>query len=267
MVRNVCALVVLVAVVTRMAVAAHQQPASPPVADSRARQYSYDIVATYPHDATAFTQGLLFRDGYLYESTGLNGRSSVRRVRLETGEVVERRDVDERYFAEGLAERGGELFQLTWVTETGFVYDRATLALKRRFRYRGEGWGLTYDGERFILSDGSATLRFLTPDGFAEVRRLRVTDQGGAVERLNELEYVRGRIFANVWLTDRIAIIDPARGRVEGWIDLSGLAPAVSTESGDAVLNGIAYDEHSDRLFVTGKLWPSLYEIRLRPLR
>jgi glutamine cyclotransferase len=237
---------------------------SAPVQPAAPVTYTYQVVHTYPHDAKAFTQGLIYRDGVLFESTGLNGKSSVRRVQLETGKVLQKHDVDKKYFAEGLAEAGGELFQLTWDSGTGFVYDRETFAPKRRFSYHGEGWGLTHDGTRFVMSDGTPALRFLDPVTMQESGRVRVTDRGAPVDDLNELEFVRGRIYANVWLTDRIAIIDPATGQVTGWIDLDGLGQHSSTFT-NAVLNGIAYDADGDRLFVTGKLWPSLYEIRIRP--
>jgi glutaminyl-peptide cyclotransferase len=224
--------------------------------------FTYEIVNRYPHDREAFTQGLIYRDGALYESTGLKGRSSIRKVRLETGEILQHRSVARRYFAEGLTEFGGELLQLTWETGVGFVYDRTSLAERRRFSYRGEGWGLTHDGSRLILSDGTPTLRYFDPQTMQEVRRVRVTDRQLPVEELNELEFVRGQIFANVWLTDRIAMIDPESGQVTGWLDLTGLMPA-GNRLPNAVLNGIAYDAAGDRLFVTGKLWPTLFEIRI----
>ena len=224
--------------------------------------YTFDVVRSYPHDARAFTQGLVYRDGFLYESTGLNGRSSLRRVRLDTGEVVQRKDLARRYFAEGLTELGGEIFQLTWDTKVGFVYDRRTFEPKRTFQYRGEGWGLTHDGMQLIMSDGTSDLRFLDPKTMKESRRVAVTAEGRAVEYLNELEYVKGEVYANVWLTDRIAIINPATGQVRAWADLAGIVPAKGRDT-NAVLNGIAYDADGDRLFVTGKLWPRLFEIRL----
>jgi glutaminyl-peptide cyclotransferase len=226
--------------------------------------YSYDVINRFPHDPEAFTQGLVYCDGVFYESTGLNGESSLRKVRIETGEVLQRHAVDGRYFAEGLAAFGGELFQLTWVSGVGFVYDRDSFTPRRRFSYHGEGWGLTHDGTRFIMSDGTPTLRFLDPVTLKETGRVRVTDGGVPVDDLNELEYVGGRVYANVWLTDRIAIIDPASGHVTGWIDLTGLTPNGSSFT-NAVLNGIAYDAANDRLFVTGKLWPTVFEIRLVP--
>jgi glutaminyl-peptide cyclotransferase len=226
--------------------------------------YDYDVVHAYPHDPEAFTQGLVYLDGFFYESTGLNGRSSLRRVRPETGEVVQRVDVARRYFAEGLTHWSGRLVQLTWDTKVGFVYDRASFRQLRTFPYAGEGWGLTQDGRRLIMSDGTSTLRFLDPESLVETGRVEVRGVAGPVEHLNELEVVRDEVWANVWLTDRIARIDPQSGRVTGWIELPGLRPA-SDLTGNAVLNGIAYDAQGDRLFVTGKLWPQLYEIRLRP--
>jgi glutamine cyclotransferase len=226
---------------------------------------SYDVVASYPHDPEAFTQGLIYRDGFLFESTGLNGRSSLRKVRLETGEVVQNRRVDTRYFAEGLTDWGNRLIQLTYTTNVAFVYNLASFATENTFTYGGQGWGLTHDDRRLIMSDGTATLRFLEPVTYAEIGRVSVTADGRPVDRLNELELVEGQVFANVWLTNRIAIIQPASGRVTGWIDLAGLLPAGA--AGHDVLNGIAYDGARDRLFVTGKLWPRLFEIKVRPQR
>lgn len=247
---------VVVAVTITAAASQSLTPAPAPV-------FGYEVVRAYPHDAQAFTQGLLFLDGHLYESTGLNGRSSVRKVRLETGAVLAKRTVDSRYFAEGLTHWGDRLLQLTWETGLGFVYDRASLAPRRTFRYSGEGWGLAQDGRRLILSDGTADLRFLDPESLIETGRVTVRDAGAPVTRLNELEVVEGAVYANVWLTDRIAIIDPETGRVTGWLDLSGLGPAGAAGS-DAVLNGIAWDAAGKRLFVTGKLWPQVFEIRIR---
>ncbi|MGH9202885.1 MAG: glutaminyl-peptide cyclotransferase [Vicinamibacterales bacterium] len=225
--------------------------------------YGYEVVKVYPHDPQAFTQGLLYVDGFLFESTGRFGRSSLRKVRLETGEVVQRHDLDPRYFGEGLASSGNQLVQLTYQTHVGFVYDRESFRLLKNFTYPGEGWGLAHDGRRLIMSDGTPNLRFLDPDTLAETGRVSVTDPSGPVDDLNELEVVKGEVYANKWLTDRIAIITPATGRVAGWIDLSGLLRPRGAD-GDAVLNGIAYDAARDRLFVTGKLWPRLFEIRLR---
>jgi glutaminyl-peptide cyclotransferase len=234
--------------------------------DGQRRQapvYGYEVVNVYPHDREAFTQGLLYRDGVLFESTGLNGRSSLRRVRLETGEVLQQTRLDQRYFAEGLTDWGGRLVQLTWNTNVGFVYDLATLKPLRTFNYTGEGWGLARDQKRLIMSDGSPTLRFLDPETFQVTGRIDVRDGGLPVEDLNELEMVDGEIYSNVWMTDRIAIIAPGTGQVTGWINLAGLMPRGST-AGDAVLNGIAYDATRKRLFVTGKLWPRLFEIRVK---
>lgn len=227
--------------------------------------YTYQVIATYLHDPEAFTQGLLFADGVLFESTGLNGRSSLRRVQLETGAVLQRRDLEAQYFAEGLALVGDRLIQLTWQNQVGFVYDRDSFDLLQTWSYPTEGWGLTYDGQHLIMSDGSDTLRFLDPQTFAEVRRVRVADRGQPVERLNELEYVNGEVFANVWLTDWVVRIDPSDGRVVGWVDFSGLLGEADRQQPVDVLNGIAYDPKTDRLFVTGKLWPKLFEVRLIP--
>jgi glutaminyl-peptide cyclotransferase len=224
--------------------------------------FGYTVVHTYPHDHDAFTQGLQFVDGVFYEGTGLNGRSSIRKVKIETGEVLQKRDVPEAYFGEGITVRGNELFQLTWQSNVGFVYDRQTFAPKRQFKYTGEGWGLTQDRTTLVMSDGTEYLRFVDPATFTEKRRVRVMAAGAPLKNLNELEYVKGEIFANVWQTDYIARIDPSSGKVNGYIDLRGLLSAREREATD-VLNGIAYDEASDRLFVTGKLWPRVFEIRI----
>jgi glutaminyl-peptide cyclotransferase len=240
-------------------------PASRPTAGAprlTAPVWGYTVVKAYPHDDDAFTQGLVYRDGYLYESTGRNGHSTLRKVEIETGKVLERVALDRRFFAEGLAEWRGQLVQLTWDTNIGFVYDRATFKQLRTFTYKGEGWGLADDGTRLIMSDGTPELRYLDPVTLAETSRLRVLDGGVAVDELNELEVVKGEIFANVWLTDRIAVIAPGSGKVMAWIDLAGLLAAAPRNS-DAVLNGIAYDAARDRLFVTGKLWPRMFEIRV----
>lgn len=224
--------------------------------------YGYEVVRSYPHDPQAFTQGLVYRNAYLYEGTGLNGRSSIRRVRLDTGLVLDIRPLQELYFGEGITELNGSIYQLTWRNGLAFVYDANTLDHTRTFTYTGEGWGLTTDGTRLIMSDGSAQLRFLDPVTFRELRRITVRDPNGAVEQLNELEWVKGEIFANVWQTDRIVRIAPNDGRVTGWIDLSGLLTPEQRMRTD-VLNGIAYDQDGDRLFVTGKLWPRVFEIKL----
>ncbi len=218
----------------------------------------------YPHDANAFTQGLVFVDGHLYESTGQNGKSSVRMVDLYTGQVLQKHDLPEEYFGEGLTDWGSTLVQLTWQAHKGLVYDRFSFSLLRTFAYEGEGWGLTHDSMNLILSDGTAYLRFLDPKSFREIRRLKVTDENGhPVENLNELEYVRGEIYANVWHSNEIARISPRNGKVVGWIDLTGIIDARELHDPEAVLNGIAYDAAGDRLFVTGKLWPKLFEIKV----
>jgi glutaminyl-peptide cyclotransferase len=226
-------------------------------------EYTYQIVHTYPHDSTAYTQGLVFHDGLLYEGTGLEGRSSIRKVKLETGEVLQKRDIPPEYFGEGIILWKDRLIELTWKGEKGFIYDLATFAPRGQFEYPGEGWGLTDDGKRIIMSDGTAQLRFWDPETLTETGRITVTDEGQPVPQLNELELVKGEVYANVYQTDRIARINPGTGKVIGWIDLTGiLRPADRTGETD-VLNGIAYDASRDRLFVTGKLWPKLFEIKL----
>ncbi len=222
----------------------------------------YQVVRTYPHDPGAFTQGLIYLDGYLYESTGLNGRSSLRMTELATGKVLQKQAVPAQYFAEGMTNFGGKLYQLTWQSGKAFVYDRFSFKLLREHTYTGEGWGLTNDGKRLIMSDGSAQLRFIDPQTFAVTGKLTVTDNGRPVSQLNELEYVRGEILANVWQTELIARISPVTGKVLGWIDLTGLLTQAEMQGTD-VLNGIAYDAKQDRLFVTGKLWPKIFEIKL----
>jgi glutaminyl-peptide cyclotransferase len=229
-------------------------------ADSPAVVQRHRVVRTFPHDAGAFTQGLIFQDGVLYEGTGLEGRSGIRKVRLENGEVLQVRKLEAGYFGEGITAWQNTLVELTWRSEVGFVYDRASFQPLRRFSYTGEGWGLTHDRAHLIMSDGSAYLRFLDPRTFKQTRRVLVHDAGRPVEHLNELEYVRGEVFANVWQTDRIARISPSTGRVAAWIDLQGLLDPRDA-AGTDVLNGIAYDAAHDRLFVTGKLWPKLFEI------
>jgi len=225
----------------------------------------YRIVHTYPHDPQAFTQGLVWLDGKLYESTGLVGQSTIREVDLESGRVLRSTEIPAGLFGEGLVNWGDELRSITWQDNVGFRWDRRTFRQVGRWNYNYEGWGLTQDGRNIIMSDGSPILRFLDPETMREVRRIEVTAAGQPVARLNELEYVNGEIFANVWLTRRIARIDPASGRVTGWIDLSPLVEQTVATEDDNVLNGIAYDRARDRLFVTGKNWPRLYEIDLLP--
>jgi len=218
------------------------------------------VTASFSHDPNAYTQGLVISDGQMYEGTGQYGASSIRKVDLTTGLVEKRSSLAPIYFGEGITILNGRLYQLTWKAGVGFVYDLETFELLRTFRIESEGWGLTHDGEHLIVSDGSSELQFLDPETFAVVRRVTVRDSGQSVERLNELEYIRGEVWANVWYEDRIVRISPADGQVLGWIDLDGLYPR-SQRRTDDVLNGIAFDSERNRLFVTGKNWPRLYEI------
>lgn len=246
---------------------------SPPLDAAQARKpsvsvpvYRYKVVRSYPHDRQAYTQGLLYQDGVFYEGTGLNGRSSIRKVRVETGEVLQVRALDQQYFGEGIVVWKDTLIQLTWQSGIGFIYDRETFQPRRTFTYAGEGWGLTHDGTRLIMSDGSetGTLRYLDPETLRQTGKLVVRDGSRPVDELNELEFVKGEIFANVYQTNRIARISPKTGRVVGWIDLTGLLESRDAAGAD-VLNGIAYDAAKDRLFVTGKLWPRVFEIQIVP--
>lgn len=228
----------------------------------------YTTVHVYPHDPDAFTQGLICLDGRLYESTGQYGKSSLRMVDIVSGRILQKYDVPPQYFGEGLTDWGSNLIQLTWKEHKAFVYDRFSFSLLHTFSYDGEGWGLTHDAREIIMSDGSSYLRFLNPKSFKERHRIRVTDESGRpVERLNELEYVHGQIYANVWGTDQIVRISPRTGKVLGRIELAGLMDTRELNGTDAVLNGIAYDAAGDRLLVTGKLWPKLFEIRVTPHR
>lgn len=224
----------------------------------------YEIVKAYPHDPRAYTQGLLFAGGNLIESTGRVGQSTLRRVDLQTGKVLARVEVPPPYFAEGLTLLDGKLYQLTWQHGVGFIYDANTFSKLGEFKYSGEGWGLTTDGQRLILSDGTNRLRFFDPEEFKLSKSIEVSDRGRPVLELNELEFIKGEIYANVWHNQKIARIDPATGRVNAWVDLTGLSNWSEASDEEAVLNGIAYDAGSDRLFVTGKLWAKLFEIRLR---
>jgi glutamine cyclotransferase len=225
--------------------------------------YGYRVIRSYPHDPQAFTQGLVYEAGELYEGTGIRGQSSLRRVALETGIVRQEQVLPEQYFGEGITIFGDHIIQLTWQSRVGFVYDKASFKLVQQFSYPTEGWGITHDGSRLIMSDGTAYLYFLEPKTFREINRIEVHDDQGPVARLNELEYVRGDIYANVWQTNRIARIDLLTGRVAAWIDLTGLLSAADRQPRVDVLNGIAYDAENDRLFVTGKWWPKLFEVRL----
>lgn len=221
----------------------------------------------YPHDRNAFTQGLIYLNGFLFEGTGLNGRSSLRKVKLETGEVIQNIALPQQYFGEGITDWAHDVIELTWQTGVGFVYDQFSLRKLRDFHYQGEGWGLTHDNASLIMSDGSAYLRYWDPQTFREKRRLLVKDGNAPVLNLNELEYIKGEIYANVWQTEKIARISPKTGLVVGWINLEGLLTEGDRSQPVDVLNGIAYDAAGDRLFVTGKLWPKLFQIRLKPAK
>jgi len=255
----VCALVMAVVGIGRTS-------AQMPLRDGAAAPvFTYRVVHTYPHDREAFTQGLEFADGQLYESTGLNGHSSIRRVQLETGRILQQRAVSPEHFGEGITIWRTLLFELTWQSKIAFVYERDSFKPHGSFSYTGEGWGLTHNDTSLIMSDGTPEIRFLDPVTFKEQRRVRVTDAGRPIAGLNELEYVKGQVFANVWTTDRIVRIEPQTGRVLGWVDFTGLLSPADRVNGDAVLNGIAYDAARDRLFVTGKLWPKLFEVTIAP--
>lgn len=239
-------------------------PSGKPTEKGNAARYSYEVVNTWPHDAEAFTQGLVFYDGKLLESTGRQGRSSLRRVELETGKVMQKVDLPSPYFGEGITVFKGKIYQLTWQDQRGFIYEAGSFEKIGEFTYTGEGWGLTNDGESLILSDGTNRLKFLDPGDFRIRKSIAVLDGRTPVTNLNELEYVQGEIYANIWHQERVARIDPQSGRVSAWIDLTGLLRRSEVNDEEAVLNGIAYDETNGRLFVTGKLWPKLFEIRLR---
>lgn len=228
---------------------------------SGVKLYTYSVVKTYPHDSSAFTEGLVFDNGVLYESTGIYGSSSLRRVALDNGSVLQEVLLPADYFGEGLTVVNGSLVQLTWQNNTGFVYDK-TFGLVGNFSYSTEGWGLTYDGSRLIMSDGSSNLFFLDPVTFQKVGQVSVHDGNSSVTNINELEYVNGDVYANIWMQQKIAIINPQTGQVKGWIDLTGI---YQSSDPNAVLNGIAYDSKTDRLFVTGKDWPNLYQITIKP--
>lgn len=233
--------------------------------------YRYKVIRSYPHDRKAFTQGLVYEDGLLYEGTGLRGQSTITRRDLETGKTVKRLRLPDKYFGEGITLFGDRLIQLTWKSNKGFVYKKDSFTLLREFSYPAEGWGITHDGERLILSDGTATLRFLDPNTYAEIGRIEVRDRDRPVQRINELEFISdtqqpcedGRIYANIWPTDHIAIIHPKTGCVTGWIDLTGLYTPSNGRKSEDVPNGVAYIPETKHLLVTGKLWPKLYEIEL----
>ena len=236
---------------------------SPVPGNSDAIIYTYNIVNTYPHDRTAFTQGLVFEDDVLYEGTGQYGHSTLRRVELETGDILQIRELSDEFFGEGITIYEDEVIQITWKSNVGFVYGKNSFELLQQFNYPTEGWGITHDGTRLIMSDGTSTLRFLDPQTFEEIGQLDVFDHDTPIDRLNELEYIQGEIYANVWQEDWIVRIAPETGRVVGWIDMRGLLSAEDQSEPVDVLNGIAYDAEADRLFVTGKWWPKLFEIEL----
>ena len=229
--------------------------------------YTYEIVNTFPHDRNAFTQGLVFEDGVLYEGTGLYGRSTLRKVELETGNVLQMHQLLTKFFGEGITIYGDNIIQLTYKENVGFVYNKDTFELLREFNYPTEGWGITHDGNHLIMSDGTPTLYFINPETFEQVSRIKVYDRNTPLWGLNELEYVKGQIYANIWPTERIAVIAPDTGIVTGWIDLKGLLTQQDYSQPFDVLNGIAYDYKNGRLFVTGKFWPKLFEIRLMPVK
>jgi glutamine cyclotransferase len=233
--------------------------------DNPTARFGYEVVKAYPHDVEAFTQGLVFEGGELYEGTGHEGSSTLRKVDLASGEVLESRPLGARLFGEGITILGDKLYQLTWKNGVCLVYDKATLRQTGTLRFRGEGWGLTNDGTHLIMSNGTSTLQFLDPKTMRVVRHVNVTSQGGRVERINELEYIDGEIFANIWYSDYIARISPETGEVTGWIDMSGLLSRAERPTREHVLNGIAYDKESGRLLVTGKNWPTLFEVKIVP--
>jgi glutaminyl-peptide cyclotransferase len=228
-------------------------------------EYTYKIIHVYPHDPRAFTEGLEYRAGNLYESTGIKGTSWLRKEKLETGQVLQQFDLDSQYFGEGITILNQQITQLTWQTEIGFLYDQATFHVKRTFNYPGEGWSLTNDGSNIYMDDGTAQIRVWDPVTLQEKRRFTVKDHGQPVINLNELEWVRGELYADIWQKDVIVRISPTDGRVLGWIDMTGILPAADRTGSEDVLNGIAYDSLGDRLFVTGKYWPKLFEIKVVP--
>ena len=234
-----------------------------PVFSYAAPVFSYQVVRTFPHSTESYTEGFFYLDGLFYEGTGLTGRSALLVTQPESGTVVQHLDLPEQYFGEGIVSFGPNLYEWTWQSHVGFVYDRFSLRPIRQFDYSGEGWGMTHDARAIITSDGTDTLRFRDPATFREIRHIVVRDEGKPVKELNELEYVKGEIYANVWHSDRIAQISPKDGRVLGWIDLTGLLADEQRRNAESVLNGIAYDARHDRLFVTGKQWPTIFEIRV----
>ncbi len=235
-----------------------------PAKASAAPVYGYKVVRTYPHDRGSFTEGFFVLDGQFWEATGLEGRSYIRRIDIDNGRVLQQYNIPSKYFGEGIVVFGNQLFELTYKSGVAFVYDKTSFKQLKTFEYSGEGWALTTDGKSLIFSDGSSSLKFLDPATFKEVRRITVTDAGKPVDQLNELEYIKGEIWANIWQANRIARIDPKTGRVNSWIDMNGLLSIMESVGVD-VLNGIAYDAKADRIFVTGKFWPKVFEITVVP--
>ena len=236
-----------------------------PAAVCAAPVSGYKVIAQFPHSTGSYIEGFFYRDGLFYEGTGLKGSSAILVVEPETGRVLQRRDLPPQFFGEGIVDWGHEIYQWTWQSHTCFVYDLFSLRPTGQFTYSGEGWGMTRTATAIITSDGTATLRFRDPKTFKEIRHIVVKDGRDFVQQLNELEYIKGEIYANIWHSDRIARISPRNGRVLGWIDLTGLLPANQKVNDESVLNGIAYDAQHDRLFVTGKQWPKVFEIRVVP--
>ena len=231
----------------------------------RPTEYTFTVIHSYPHDQNAFTQGLVYHDGFFYEGTGLYGRSSLRKVDIETGRVLQQVDLSPEYFGEGIAVVKDQVFELTWQNEVAFVYNLSDFRMLRQFSYEGEGWGLTNNAGDLYMTDGSNEIRVIDSTNFKEKRRIKVHDGSKPIDQLNELEYIDGELYVNIWQTDRIARISPQTGEVVGWIDLTGLLSPIFRHEKDAVLNGIAYDALHKRLFVTGKLWPNIFEIKLMP--
>jgi glutaminyl-peptide cyclotransferase len=227
----------------------------------------YQVIATYPHSTMSYTEGFFYLDGLFYEGTGVEGRSAVMSIDPATGQVRQRHNIPAQYFGEGIVDWGPNLYEWTWQSHACFVYDRFSMRVMKQFRYTGEGWGMTRTAKELITSDGTATLRFRNPATFAEARHIVVKDDGKPIDQLNELEYIHGEIYANVWHSDRIARISPKDGHVIAWIDLTGLLPASQKVDSESVLNGIAYDAQHDRIFVTGKQWPTIFEIKIVPHR
>jgi glutamine cyclotransferase len=226
-------------------------------------EYSIKVIKSYTHDSSAFTQGFYYKDGFFYEGTGVNGHSTLRKVELETGKVLKKKELAYKYFGEGIAELAGKIYQLTWINRTCIVYDKSTFEEVGKFDYDGEGWGLTTDGKQLIMSDGSNIIRFIRATDFNVTRTLSVTDNGIAIVNLNELEWIKGEIWANIWQTKKVAIINPENGYIRAWVDLSSLYDLLAYNDIPDVLNGIAYDAEKDKIYVTGKLWNKVYEIEL----